>query len=346
MGRLRAFPACRLRAVPLAVLALLAGCGGGAPPVETIGWPPPPARPVIVYAGSISGTQDLPRGFWTRLGDSLFGRSPDQSLGKPYGLFVRDDGHMLVADTAHKVVMDFDLAGGGVETLDSLGPHGRLLQPVNVIADRAGNVYVADTWLHKVVVFDRHGKFSRFIGEDVLESPVGMAVDEEAGRLYVVDSGLHQVKVFALDGEPVGEFGRRGDGQGEFYFPLGIRVLDDGRILVVDSFHFAVQVFDRSGNYLDSFGPTRTGMGPLARPRAVDIDSDGNIYVTDALRNNVQIFSDAGEFEMVFGTVGFGAGQFRLPAGISVTGDDRIYVVDSINRRVQIFRYLGMEASR
>jgi DNA-binding beta-propeller fold protein YncE len=321
----------------------LGGCGGGAPEVETIHWPPPPAKPVIAYEGVIHGSHDLPRGFWSRLGDSLFGGSPDHDLGKPYGLFITADSHMLVADTSHKVVMDFDLKKGGVKLIESLGPHGTLLQPVNAIADQAGNIYVADTWLKRVVVFDRDRKFSRFIGQDVLESPVGMAVDEASGLFYVADSGRHQVVIFSLDGELKGEFGGRGDQQGEFYHPLGMRLLADGRIMVVDSFHFAVQIFDATGKYVDSFGPTRKGMGSLARPRALDVDSDGNIYVTDALRNNVQIFDQQGQFQMDFGRPGFDPGQFRLPAGIFITPDDRIFVVDSINHRIQIFRYLGME---
>ena len=43
------------------------------------------------------------------LGDTLFGQSPDRSLGKPYGIFFAGNSRLLVADTAHKVVMDFDL---------------------------------------------------------------------------------------------------------------------------------------------------------------------------------------------------------------------------------------------
>ena len=325
------------------MLILLNGCGGSGPDVQSLNWPPAPAKPIITYEGSIHGSQDLPRNFWSRLGDSLFGQSPDRNLGKPYGIFIVGDSRMLVADTAHKVVMDFNLDKGGVEILESLGPHGRLLQPVNVIADQAGNVYVADTWLNRVVVFDSERKFSHFIGKDILDSPVGMALDESSGRFYVADSGLHQVKVFKLDGELIEEFGRRGDQRGDFYHPLGIHLLGDGRILVVDSFHFAVQILDTSGNYVDSFGPTRTGMGSLARPRDLDVDSDGNIYVTDALRNNVQVFDPTGKFQLAFGVPGFGEGQFRLPAGICITKDDRIFVVDSINNRIQIFRYLGME---
>ena len=86
-------------AMPM-LLLLLTGCGGGAPEVESIRWPPPPAKPVIVFDGFIRGSQDLPRGFWARLSDSLFGQSPDRALGKPYGLALVGESKLLVADTA------------------------------------------------------------------------------------------------------------------------------------------------------------------------------------------------------------------------------------------------------
>jgi DNA-binding beta-propeller fold protein YncE len=144
--------------------------------------------------------------------------------------------------------MSFSLDKGEVDVMESLGPHGRLVQPVNVVSDQAGNIYVADTGLHRVVVFDSEGEFSHFIGKDILETPVGMALDKGNDSLFVVDSGHHDVKIFSLNGEHIGGFGKRGDQQGEFYHPLGIQILDDGRILIVDSLHFAVQVFDHCTN--------------------------------------------------------------------------------------------------
>ncbi len=229
-----------------------------------------------------------------------------------------------------------------MKDFNSLDSYGSLVEPVNVVVDGAGNVYVADTKLGRIAVFDDEYRFSRFIGGDgALQSPVGMALDEDAGLLYVSDAKLHEVKVFSLAvGEQVDSFGGRGDGRGEFYHPLGIVVARD-TLYVVDSFHFAVQAFTPRGDYLFSFGPTSQGIGSMARPRSIAVDSDDHLYVTDALNNNVQMYDEQGRLLIRFGSVGASPGQFRLPAGICITKDDRIYVADSINRRIQEFRYLA-----
>jgi DNA-binding beta-propeller fold protein YncE len=152
------------------------------------------------------------------------------------------------------------------------------------------------------------------------------------------------VKIFTPEGKYLGEFGRRGDNEGEFHFPLTVKVSHD-TVFVVDSFHFAVQAFDLDGNYLYSFGPTPVGMGAMARPRDIAIDSYGHLYITDAVRNNVQIYSKTGQLLLRFGEVGIQPGQFQLPAGICIDKQNYIYIADSVNKRIQVFRYLGEEKS-
>lgn len=330
---------CLLSVVTLAVVA---GCSHNTQLDKELGWPPPPSEPRIVYRQSLYGSQNLSRSFFGRFKDFLFGRSPDMDIDKPYGIVYDGDSKLYIADTGKKGILALDFAAGKARFFNSLGAHGKLGEPVNVILDKSGNIYVADTKLGKVVVFSKDGKFSHFIGADgELESPVGMAILNERSRLYVVDSKRHQVKIFTLEGACIGTFGQRGDQQGEFYHPLGIAISEGDTIYIVDSFHFAVQAFDLNGEYLFSFGPRQDGIGSMARPRAIAIDSDNNLYVTDALNDNIQMYNSRGELLMTFGAVGLSPGKFRLPAGICITDDDRIYIADSINRRIQEFQYLA-----
>ena len=44
-----------------------------------------------------------------------------------------------------------------------------LFRPNGVVADNAGNVYVADSQLHKIFVFDVEKHILRFLGEEILE---------------------------------------------------------------------------------------------------------------------------------------------------------------------------------
>ncbi len=323
-------------------LTILPGCAGTRPQNIDITWPPPPEEPKIVYVDMIYGSASLSRGLLTSIKDFFFGKPDETRIGKPYGVMQGRGKRLYIADTARKGILVIDRGSGRTSFFNSLGPYGSLSEPVYVITDSAENIYVADTKLGKVVVFDKDYRFVRFIGEGQLRGPVGLTFDRQENRLYVVDAQLHQVMVFDREGQLMTTIGRRGDEKGEFHFPLTVALSRSGDTLyIVDSFHFAVQAFDLDGNYLFSFGPTKVGIGTMARPRDIAVDSDGHVYVTDAVRNNVQIYDSLGNLLLRFGTAGTGAGQFRLPAGICIDSEDTIYISDSVNGRIQVFKYVG-----
>jgi len=323
-------------------LVLAISCSRQAAIDTSLAWPPPPLEPRIVFVKSIYGSQSLPRSFWGKVKDFLLGKSPDMSITKPYGVAFDEISRLYVADTARKGIMVLNLDSGKIDFFNSLGPYGKLGEPVNVILDNDGNIYVADTKLSKIAVFDKTLKFSHFIGSpEVLQAPVGMAIDNDEKRIFVSDTKLSQIKIFGLDGSMIGEFGKRGDNQGEFYYPLGICINSGDTVYVVDSFHFAVQALTENGDYIFSFGPTKTGPGEMARPREIAFDSEENLYITDALNNNVQIYDKGGNFLLKFGGTGLGPGKFRLPAGIHIANNNYIYIADSINNRIEVFKIVA-----
>jgi len=344
MRRFYRHMAAAVVALPI-MISLLSGCAGTRPRNLDIGWPPPPQEPKIVYQDVIYGSADFPRGTWSKIKDFLFGKPDEIRIGKPYGVKEDNRARLYIADTARKGILVIDRASGRVTFFNSMGAYGSLIEPVYVIVDSEGDVYVADTKLGKVVVFDNQHRFSQFIGDGELEGPVGMAFGPEEKKLYIVDTQKHQVKVFTRNGQLLQTIGRRGDEQGEFHHPLTIALSRSGDTLyIVDSFHFAVQVLDKNGNFLFSFGPTSVGVGTMARPRDIAVDSKGHIYVTDAVRNNVQVYDSQGQLLLRFGSMGTAAGQFRLPAGIYIDDHDVIYISDSINGRIQVFKYVGTQS--
>ncbi len=321
---------------------MVVGCSH--PPKESvnISWPPAPQPPRVKYVKSIYGSENLSRSFLGKIRDFFIGKKKPTSIGKPYGLTFHADSKLYMADTSKKGVLIFDLKSGKTKFINSLGKFGYLLEPVYVILDNKGNVYVSDTELKKVVVFDKNYKFSHFIGDEAtLEAPVGLAFNSDESQLFVVDTRGHRVVVYNKDGTYLKTIGKRGDEKGEFHYPMTVQMNKNDTVYVVDAFHFAVQAFDIDGNFLFSFGPKKVGMGAMARPRDIGIDSDGNIYITDAMRNNIQIYSSKGELLLRFGEVGNAPGQFQLPAGISIDKNDFIYIADSVNKRIQVFKYVA-----
>ena len=105
-------------------------------------------------------------------------------------------------------------------------------KPAGVAVDQDGNVYVADTWNHRLQKFDPQGKFllqwgtfgntqgSIVGGENVFYGPRDMAIDA-AGDLYVTDTGNKRVMKFSADGQFLGQWGGFGFQRGQFPEPVG-----------------------------------------------------------------------------------------------------------------------------
>ncbi len=90
----------------------------------------------------------------------------------------------------------------------------------------------------------------RSMGETLdLAFPLSMAHDDDHHLIYDVKS--YSVYEFDGAGKLVREFGRRGQGPGEFGGPAHVS-LNGGFIFVYDVFQRRLNRFDRQGNYIDS----------------------------------------------------------------------------------------------
>jgi hypothetical protein len=79
--------------------------------------------------------------------------------------------------------------------------------------------------------------------------PVSVAEDEE-GNIYVLDTKDFCVKKFGADGTFLRRFGRRGQGPGEFQYPMTVGVVGRTR-LIVSSMSSDFYIFDLDGKYVD-----------------------------------------------------------------------------------------------
>ena len=70
-----------------------------------------------------------------------------------------------------------------------------------------------------------------------------------AGRLFVLDEDVSRIIVIDTDGGLVREFGREGEGPGEFTWPEGFTVLRDGSAVVYDGWHSTFLVFGPEGGF-------------------------------------------------------------------------------------------------
>lgn len=214
-----------------------------------------------------------------------------------------------------------------------------LRKPYGVHA-AGGRVYVSDTAIGKIVVFDLIEKRFYFIGEEgpgILSKPSGVTTDRE-GNIYVTDTIQDRAVVYNKNGEFTHALGKKG----QFEQPAGIAVNDRlGRVYVVDVKKHNVQVFKKNGEFLFKFGRRGRGDGEFNFPTNIFIDKDGKVYVCDTMNFRVQIFDQDGNFISKFGELGDIPGKFARPKGIAVDSEGHIYVVDAAFNNVQIFDQEG-----
>lgn len=340
-------------ATSLLLVTILAGACG--PParrlptereafMEPLVWPQPPQRARIRFVKAVAQPVDLgiQPSLWKRLMQVLVGEEEEWFI-RPTGIAVSREV-IYVADPGAQALWILDPRGARFQKIGQAGEE-RLVSPVAVASGGEDRIYLADSYLANVFVFNSDGKRAGTIADPNLRRPVGLAYDPVRDRLYVADSLAHRIWIFSGDGRPVGAIGQRGTGHGEFNFPTHVAVDRAGTLYVTDSLGFRIQVFDLEGRFFGAFGRHGDGSGDVAAPKGLGVDSDGHVYVVDALFDAVQIFDRAGQFLLSFGQRGVGPGQFWLPSGLFINGTDRIYVADSYNQRIQIFEYLAGERS-
>ncbi|MBI3000151.1 MAG: 6-bladed beta-propeller [Deltaproteobacteria bacterium] len=308
--------------------------------VAELFWPQPPLRPRIRFERAVARPQDLgiQTSFWQRVGEIIVGKQ-EEWLIRPTGV-AANGKTIFVADPGAQAFWILDPKAGQFNKIQDAGPE-RLISPVSVTLGSDNRLYVADSYLGKVLVFDTQGKVLSSIADPNLRRPAGVVYDSTRDRLYVADSAAHRVWVFAGNGKPMGSIGRRGTGNGEFNFPTHVAVDREGSLYVTDSLGFRLQFFSSNGTFAGQFGRHGDSSGDFASPKGVALDSEGHVYVVDALFDAVQIFDRRGRYLLTFGERGISLGQFWLPGGIFIDEHDRIYVADAYNQRIQIFQFLA-----
>ena len=284
------------------------------------------------------------------------GTEPGQ-FNHPRGVAVGPAGNVYVVDSDNSRVQVFDQNGaflrewGSYCDLESgqgcLTPtgEGQFREPWGIAVSQDGRVYVADTWNHRIQMFDAEGTFLGTwgaFGETVAASglfygPRDVAVDDGTGRVYVTDTGNERVVVFDADGNYVDQWGGEGLEPGLFAEPVGIGVDQAGAIYVADTWNRRVQVFDADYAYLREWEIDGWYGESVVNKPFLAVDGQGRVYVTDPEGYRVVVFSDSGELLATFGTYGFDNSSFGLPTGVDVAENGGIYLTDTDGQRVLRF---------
>jgi hypothetical protein len=267
------------------------------------------------------------------IGSFLFGKN-ERPMIRPGSFCFMGSQLLAVTDAVNGAVIILERSGT-VKKWITRFKGGRLVSPVSCCGDDAGNLYISDSALHKVLQFDKKFHFKKIFISYPESRITGIFFSH--GVFYCLDTLGHRVLCFAGDGKLKFTFGRRGTGVGEFNFPTHITV-DNQYVYVTDTMNFRVQVFNKAGEFIRTFGKMGRGGGNFSKPKGLAVDMQKRIYIADAMFDNVQIFSINGEFLYYFGGPGHREGEFWMPSDVLVDSENLIWVADTYNSRIQVFK--------
>ncbi len=211
----------------------------------------------------------------------------------------------------------------------------RLFRPHSIYVDNDDKIYVTDTGLKSVVVFDldEHEtvKLNK-TADGYLRSPVGVAVDDK-GSIFVTDSVLKKIIVYSSDYKFLKEING-------FKRPTGIAIKDK-KLYIADTLANQIIVMDTKGKVISKFGRRGGKKSEFNFLTHIFVDSTGNIYVSDSMNFRIQVFDRDFKFKYSFGKLGDGMGDFARPKGVAVDTDNNIYIVDALFDTVQMFNTKG-----
>lgn len=125
----------------------------------------------------------------------------DSQLDEPMGVTIDKYGHILVADTNHHRVVEYDTEGHEILAFGKEGKDlGQLSYPSDVRIGKDGTIYVADMDNYRVQTFDRKGTFLAAFALQGVSGGIGggdVAVDED-GYLLICNTSAHTVVLVEL----------------------------------------------------------------------------------------------------------------------------------------------------
>src|SRR3990172_8499243 len=197
-------------------------------------------------------------------------------LNAPYGVAVDGVGNVFIADANNHRGRRVDAVTGFISTFAGTGTFGfsgdsaaatsaQLYYPWGVAVDGVGNVFIADTFNHRVRRVDAGPGFLR-----------PLAGPGTAG--------------FSGDGAAASS--------AQLYNPRGVAVDGGGNVFIADLSNHRVRRIDAVTGFIDTIAGTGAGgfsgdsgaatSAQLNLPRGVAVDGDGNVYIGDTNNHRIR----------------------------------------------------------
>jgi sugar lactone lactonase YvrE len=251
------------------------------------------------------------------------------SLYAPLRAVADSAGNVYIADSFNNRIRKVDSSGkistfAGLGTQNFSGDGGQanaaeLNLPGAIAVDSTGNVFICDTWNHRIRKVDSSGVITTVVG-----------------------TGFPGV---------LGDGGQAAAAQ--LNEPEDVAVDSHGNIYIADTANSKIRKVDTSGVISTIAGNSNFGYGgdngpgpsaTLNEPTGVTVASSGNVYVADFLNNRIRKISTSGTITTFAGngTSGFSgdggapaSATISLPKEVAVDASESLYIADSNNMRIR-----------
>lgn len=269
-------------------------------------------------------------------------------------------------------------AGNGSASYSGDGAPAAVAQlnvPGSVAVDAAGNVYVADTFNHRIRKISSAGAISTVAGTGVagysgdgglavnaqINGPMGVAADA-FGDLFIADTGNNRIRkvtntgiMYTVVGNGnAGFFGDGGLGPlAALHAPQSVAVDPAGNLYIADTANHRVRTATQTlivqtlagtghGGFSGDNGPAIDAQ--LNSPSSVALDGAGNVYIADRDNGRIRVVSRSGTITTAAGSAqaaGIGDGgpaiaaQIAAPQGIVVDGAGDVFISDTGHNRIR-----------
>lgn len=251
------------------------------------------------------------------------------ALRNPQGMTM-GGGQLLVCDQGYQDIVAVDLNTGRSQPW--CDPDHRPRCPVDISVGAGGRVYLADTTLRAVVVYDLRGSLIEKLvpgtGAGDHFRPSSLRIRD--GVLYVGDLVGRCVARYQLSERRWLDSLTPPARQGRMIAPVGLAFSTNGTLLVADAVEGKVFRVNADGQWLEPIGRPGRGAGELVRPKQVACTPGGVVLVADAGRQSVLVFDQAGRFVTEIHEQARNWAGWTLPMGLLVVQPVELPTVDSL----------------